>query len=403
MLNPRVFFACPSKSSAEQNCGSGTILKKYTWGLDLAGLNGQVNSLDGAGTIGGLLAVQVVGGAVGGGNLNYAYLYDANGNVGQLVDWAHDANDPAGALVAKYEYDPYGNVTAATGDYAAANPFRFSTKYWDDETGLGYWGHRYYNPALGRWISRDPISELGAATVRAVSASQDALSIGRANSRSERQLYAFVGNTPSTSVDAVGLQASQPATPPSANITHFQECSCADVDTIRGAANRACDCIRRASSVLWGDRWKRALSLCGKKYPFFLFTLSPGDGGISEEDAVMARMHLSQAIGRIQIQGCDWGFGIECECDCKDKPENHGGYVYGFGDVHLCPVFFTRSADDMTDVFIHELSHLKANTSDRATSLQKGSAQDFTRAVRGLCDCAAKLDASEPSATSQPR
>lgn len=38
---------------------------------------------------------------------------------------------------------------------------RFSTKQWDDETGLGYWGYRYYDLDIGRWISRDPLGELG--------------------------------------------------------------------------------------------------------------------------------------------------------------------------------------------------------------------------------------------------
>ena len=52
-------------------------------------------------------------------------------------------------------------VIAATGSEALSNPWRFSTKYWDDETGLGYWGYRYYQPGVGRWASRDPIAEKG--------------------------------------------------------------------------------------------------------------------------------------------------------------------------------------------------------------------------------------------------
>ena len=36
---------------------------------------------------------------------------------------------------------------------------RFSTKYYDAETDLYYYGYRYYSPSLGRWISRDPITE----------------------------------------------------------------------------------------------------------------------------------------------------------------------------------------------------------------------------------------------------
>jgi RHS repeat-associated protein len=40
---------------------------------------------------------------------------------------------------------------------AKANPFRFSTKYQDDETDLFYYGYRYYSASTGRWISRDPM------------------------------------------------------------------------------------------------------------------------------------------------------------------------------------------------------------------------------------------------------
>jgi RHS repeat-associated protein len=42
---------------------------------------------------------------------------------------------------------------------AKANPFRFSTKYQDDETDLLYYGFRYYNTCTGKWLSRDPASE----------------------------------------------------------------------------------------------------------------------------------------------------------------------------------------------------------------------------------------------------
>jgi RHS repeat-associated protein len=37
---------------------------------------------------------------------------------------------------------------------AKANPFRFSTKYQDDETDLVYYGRRYLNTSTGRWLSR---------------------------------------------------------------------------------------------------------------------------------------------------------------------------------------------------------------------------------------------------------
>lgn len=40
---------------------------------------------------------------------------------------------------------------------AKADPFRFSTKYQDDETDLLYYGYRYEKD--GRWLSRDPLAE----------------------------------------------------------------------------------------------------------------------------------------------------------------------------------------------------------------------------------------------------
>jgi RHS repeat-associated protein len=63
-------------------------------------------------------------------------------------------------MKARYQWDPYGNSAGQTGTYAGRNPFRFSTKYWDDWFGLGYWGYRWYSPVLGRWISRDPVGHL---------------------------------------------------------------------------------------------------------------------------------------------------------------------------------------------------------------------------------------------------
>ncbi|WCJ61241.1 RHS repeat-associated core domain-containing protein [Fontisphaera persica] len=58
----------------------------------------------------------------------------------------------------------------------------FSTKYHDWETGLSYYGHRYYSPATGRWPNRDPIGEKGGQNV-----------------------YAFCGNDSQNKVDVLGL------------------------------------------------------------------------------------------------------------------------------------------------------------------------------------------------------
>jgi RHS repeat-associated protein len=65
---------------------------------------------------------------------------------------------------------------------AKANPFRFSTKYQDDETDLLYYGYRYYSASTGRWVSEDPIGTRGGPN-----------------------LYGFVANTATDRIDRLGL------------------------------------------------------------------------------------------------------------------------------------------------------------------------------------------------------
>jgi len=64
-----------------------------------------------------------------------------------------------------YRYGPFAEVLRSTGPMAQTNPFRFSTKFQDDETDLLYYGYRYYNASTGRWLSRDPINECGSKNI----------------------------------------------------------------------------------------------------------------------------------------------------------------------------------------------------------------------------------------------
>src|SRR5208283_930270 len=126
--------------------GGNNLLYSFDWGLDLSG------SLQGAGGVGGLISMTVPSGANAG---TYFYCYDGNGNVVALV------NAGNGTVAANYEYGPFGELIRATGPMAKVNPFRFSTKYCDDESDLVYYGYRYYNPSTGRWLNRDPDEEDG--------------------------------------------------------------------------------------------------------------------------------------------------------------------------------------------------------------------------------------------------
>ncbi len=156
-------------------------LARHTGGA--VGLVSNQLMLEGAGGIGGLLAVHDRGTDPNStaDDLDYVYLYDGNGNVGQVID--PNAADPNTAVKAKYQYDPYGSrIGSDPNEYN--QPWRFSTKQFDAETGLGYWGYRYYSPGMGRWIGRDPIGEVDGVC-----------------------LYAYVHNAPCGSTDAQGHQA----------------------------------------------------------------------------------------------------------------------------------------------------------------------------------------------------
>jgi RHS repeat-associated protein len=76
----------------------------------------------------------------------YAPIHDPQGNIVALLD-------NSGELVEGYRYSVFGETqTFAEVD----NPWRYSSKRYDPETGFIYFGRRYYDPAIGRWTTPDP-------------------------------------------------------------------------------------------------------------------------------------------------------------------------------------------------------------------------------------------------------
>ncbi len=134
----------------------------YAWGLDLS------NFLQGAGGVGGLLAAHSPDG-------NWFYAYDGNGNITTLVSTSD------GSIQAQYDYSPFGLTVSQSGVAADENVYRFSTKA-IDQSGLYYYGRRYYTPDTGRWLSRDPIGEMD-----------------------HRNLYCFCHGEPIGGIDLLGL------------------------------------------------------------------------------------------------------------------------------------------------------------------------------------------------------
>jgi RHS repeat-associated protein len=109
--------------------------------------------MQGAGGVGGMLSESspITSNPI---TFNSSYpTYDGNGNVSEYLD-------STGQVIAHFEYDPFGNTVVNT-DTGNQFTYRFSTKPTAFETGLYYYGYRYYDPMTGRWPSRDPIEESG--------------------------------------------------------------------------------------------------------------------------------------------------------------------------------------------------------------------------------------------------
>ncbi|MBZ0167635.1 MAG: RHS repeat-associated core domain-containing protein, partial [Candidatus Omnitrophica bacterium] len=114
----------------------------------------------------------------------YYYLMDGLGSVRQLTN-------SSGTIVESYDYDPYGGTTiydssltdiTSTGS-GIDNPYMFTGRRFDEETGIYYYRNRQYDPAIGRFLQRDPLGYYDS-----------------------MNLYEYVGSNPVNSVDPLGLQ-----------------------------------------------------------------------------------------------------------------------------------------------------------------------------------------------------
>jgi RHS repeat-associated protein len=75
------------------------------------------------------------------------------------VNSVSSLSNPAGALASTYTYDSFGKLTASTG--TLVNPFQYTAREFDSETGIYEYRHPYYDQNLGRFLSEDPIAFSG--------------------------------------------------------------------------------------------------------------------------------------------------------------------------------------------------------------------------------------------------
>ncbi len=115
-------------------------------------------------------------------NNTYYYLKNIQGDVLGIYDYT-------GTCLVSYTYDAWGRVLSVTGTHANTlgiyNPFRYRSYYYDEGTELYYLNSRYYDPAVGRFLSPDAI-------------------LGVNGGITGYNLYAYCNNNPIIHVDFTG-------------------------------------------------------------------------------------------------------------------------------------------------------------------------------------------------------
>ena len=147
---------------------------EYLWGLDLDGQQNGTFSQGAAGIAGLLGIIERTDSTTN----TYLTIHDQIGSIRHVIDGS------TGNIVAGYEYSPFGELIGEWGTRTDLCPFRFSTRYYDVETDLYYYGYRYYNPRSTKWLTTDPLEESGGIN-----------------------LTTFCNNDPINSIDKLGLAA----------------------------------------------------------------------------------------------------------------------------------------------------------------------------------------------------
>lgn len=274
LTNTVVHYIYDGMRVIQERNSSNTPTVSYTRGTDLSG------SLEGAGGIGGLLGRSHAYQTGSGNFTNHNFYHaDGNGNITYMLNSSQ-------SVVANYRYDPFGNTISKSGSLANANLYRFSSKEIHVNSGLYYYGYRFYHPNLQRWLNRDPIGEEGGIN-----------------------LYGFVSGNPLISYDAFGLQRGSPG--PSAPAP--DTCTPDQRKQIEKAMAAACK--RVSGPCPPGDPscqslMDQAREVCTRKRPPKIKCARPGDKTCAEGDCAY------EDNGTITLCGIAWpADGSNCPGD----------------------------------------------------------------------------------------
>lgn len=106
------------------------------------------------------------------GGQSYYYIKDRLGSVVEI-------SDSSGNIVKTYTYDVWGTIVTQTG--SLSNPFKYTSREFDSESGLYYYRARYYSSVIGRFMQKDPIGMIDGPNV-----------------------YIYVDNNPGNNIDPFG-------------------------------------------------------------------------------------------------------------------------------------------------------------------------------------------------------
>ncbi len=114
-------------------------------------------------------------------------------------------SDTQGKLFQHLEYFPFGETFVEQSSNTQRTPYRFTAKEFDEETGLYYFGARYYDPRTSVWLSPDPI--LGDYLPNGnIEHDQNLRGMGGVFNAVNLGLYGYVGQSPVRFVDPDGRE-----------------------------------------------------------------------------------------------------------------------------------------------------------------------------------------------------